>query len=162
MRRPPSEFDPPRTALERVEGRTPHLRAGGRVDRPQRRRQVFALLPIAERETVPNQVDDTGLQRRRGETAAKASLIPFRPSVTTMRMSWPAPRLEVGEDCHPEFGALGLLDPHAQDVARPVGQDGQRQIHSLAPHHRFVTDQSRTNMRERDRTDKDQNRTNMR
>src|SRR5438309_1728613 len=39
----------------------------GRIDRPQRRRERFPLLPIREIEAVAKEMDDTGLQRRRGK-----------------------------------------------------------------------------------------------
>ena len=74
----------------------------------------------------------------RGNTAASASLMPLRPSVTAMRMSWQPRTLRSREDLHPEFRPLGLLDPDAQDVPGPVRQDREREIHRLAPDGRLL------------------------
>ena len=37
-----------------------------------------------------------------GKIAPSASLIPFNPSVTAIKMSW-QPRFQIREDLHPEF-----------------------------------------------------------
>ena len=34
-------------------------------------------------------------------------------------------RLDVVEDLHPELGALDVLDPRSEDVARAIGQHAQ-------------------------------------
>jgi hypothetical protein len=48
--------------------------------------------------------------------------------------------LQVVEHLHPEFGALGVLDPQSQDVARAVGQHAQGQVDRLVAHHRLFAD----------------------
>ena len=45
-----------------------------------------------------------------------------------------AARFQVSEDLHPEFRALGLLDPQPVDIAAPVRQHGQDEIDRRAAH----------------------------
>jgi hypothetical protein len=47
-------------------------------------------------------------------------------------------RFQIAENLHPELGAFGLLDPQAQDVARAVRQDRERQVNRVAADRRFV------------------------
>ena len=96
-------------------------------------------------------MDDAGLQRRRGKHGASASLIPFRPSVTAIRMSWQPRVFRSREDLHPELGAFGLLDPDPEDVARAVGQHGQREIDRLAADRRLVANLDAQRVEEHDR-----------
>ena len=54
-----------------------------------------------------------------------ASGKPLSPSTQQIRMSLDAALLEIGEHLHPELGALGLLEPQAQDVAVALERDPQ-------------------------------------
>jgi hypothetical protein len=61
--------------------------------------------------------------------------------------------LEFGEDLHPELGALGLLEPHAEHVALPVDPDPQRQIAGPSLHTAAVADLEHHAVKEQDRVD---------
>jgi hypothetical protein len=65
---------------------------------------------------------------------------PFEPVGHRDQDVLTAPRLQVGEHLHPEFGAFRLLDPDAQDVAGPVRQYRQGQRDGFAPHHGLIAD----------------------
>jgi len=64
-----------------------------------------------------------------------------------------AARLEVVEDLHPELGALGLLEPHAEDVAVALERDAQSEIQGAALHAAAVTDLQHHAVQEHDRVD---------
>ena len=86
-RRPSGSGLTPGAARERVERRAGGVRAGRRVDGRNAAASGFRSFHSRSRDCAAA-VDDTRLQRGRGNTAARASLIPLSPSVTAMRMSW--------------------------------------------------------------------------
>ena len=63
-----------------------------------------------------------------GNTALIASGKPLRPSTTAIRTS---PILELVHHPQPELGALGLLDPDAENLLGTVGQDAERDAYRL-------------------------------
>ncbi len=87
------------------------------VDRPQRRRQRLALFPIRKVQTVAQQMDDAGLQRRRRIDGRQRLAHALEAIGHGDEDVLAAARLQVGEDLHPELRAFGLLDPDPEDVA---------------------------------------------
>jgi hypothetical protein len=57
------------------------------------------------------------------------------------------------EDLHPELGALGLLEPHAEHVALTVHPDSQSQITRTTLHRAAVADLQHHAIQEQDRVD---------
>src|SRR5712691_12269451 len=48
--------------------------------------------------------------------------------------------LELVHDAQPKLGALGLLDPDAEDLLRALGQDAERDVDRLVAHEALVAD----------------------
>jgi len=80
-----------------------------------------------------------------GNTAVIASGNPFKPSTTAMRMSSTPVRScasnpQLGHHQQPELGALGLLDPQAQDLLAAVGTDTEGEVDRLVADRALVAD----------------------
>jgi hypothetical protein len=63
---------------------------------------------------------DARLQRRLGIDRGQRLAHPFQAVGDGDQEVAAAPRLEVAEHLYPELGALGLLDPEPEDVARAI------------------------------------------
>ena len=86
-----------------------------------------------------------------GKVALIASGKPLRPSTTATRYILDTPVLELIHDAQPELGALGLLDPQPEDLARAVGQHRQRDIDGFIPNKTLVPDLDPDGVEEDDR-----------
>ena len=89
-----------------------------------------------------------------GKTALMASGKPFSPQVDRDQDILDAAGLELVHDSQPELGPVvgdssppdcclippTLLDPQAQDLARPIGKDAERDVDRLVPHEALVAD----------------------
>ncbi len=81
------EFLAPGTRCTRMEFGLSTFRAGCGIDRFDRRGQSSAVLPTGVVQAVADQMDVRVCSVVTGNTAARASGMPFRPSVTAIRMS---------------------------------------------------------------------------
>ena len=135
------EFLTPGAALEGIQlGLAPLRRSVRRVDRLDRRGQRLAILPARVVQAVADQVHDAGLQRGGREHRRQRLGHALQAIGDGDQDVVHAAGLQVVEHLHPELGALGVLDPQPQDVARAVGQHAQRQVDRLVAHHRVLAD----------------------
>ena len=88
-----------------------------------------------------------------GKIASIASGNPVSPSTQQIRMSRTPRCLEVVEDLHPELGALGLLEPHAEHVAVAVERDPEREVQRAALDRAALADLQHHAVQEHDRVD---------
>ena len=88
-----------------------------------------------------------------GNVASIASGNPFSPSTQADQDVLDAALLQIGQDLHPELGALVGLKPHAEHFALAVQVDRQRQIARPALHAAAVTDLQHERVEEHDGVD---------
>ena len=86
-----------------------------------------------------------------GNTAPSASLMPLRPSVTAIRMSWQPRVFRSVKTFIQNFAPSVCSIQMPEDVARAVGQHAERQVDRLAAHHRFVANLDAQRVEEHDR-----------
>ena len=110
----------PWATLEIIEARRRSLGTGGRINGPQRLCEQLPLFPIRKIETVPNEMDDARLQRRRGIDGREGVAHAFQAVGDRDEDALAAAGLQIGEDLHPEFRAFGLLNPEPEDLATAV------------------------------------------
>ena len=73
-----------------------------------------------------------------GNTAVIASGKPFRPSTTAIRTSSTPRFFSSFMTRQPEFRALGLLDPQAENFLGSVGPNSKSDVDGFVAHHAFV------------------------
>lgn len=103
------KFLAPRPLCDGIEfshGRFGTRRGANRFDC---RRKRLALFPTRVVEAVANQINDVGCSVLAGKTIAKASDMPFRPSVTESGCRPHATSLQIVEDLHTELVAPSVL-----------------------------------------------------
>ena len=125
-----------RIPLPPVFGKRPQRSSGGLhrrrcVDRPEIRSHPFAVFPDDKPQAVADLMHDTQLNlgvrvnrlngfRQSPESIHAGDEAVLHPAV-----------LQFVEDVEPEFGALGLAQPHPQQFLLTLQIDAQRQIHRL-------------------------------
>jgi hypothetical protein len=97
--------------------------------------------------------NDAGLNRCGREHRLDRLGEPFEPVNTGDEDVGDAALFELGEDLHPELGALGVLKPHAQHFAVPVEVDPQSEVTRLALNGAAVTDLQHQRVQEDDGVD---------
>ena len=106
----------PRTLCEGVEGGLADLGVGRAIDRPKRLRNALAILPGGKIHGMADQVNDAGLHDRLRENRidgfGKALEAIDDGDENVLR----ATVLDLVHHAQPELGALGLLDPNAENL----------------------------------------------
>ena len=117
-----------------------HVGGLGAIDRAQRRRQPLAVLPRHEVQAVADQMDDAGLHDGAREDGGDGVGEALQPIDHGEQEVLDAAVLEFVHDPQPELGALGLLDPQAQDMLVTLAIESQGQVDGLVPDHALVAD----------------------
>lgn len=133
-------FLAPRTGVEGIERVTGGLGVGRAVDVPQLGGERLAVLPARVVEAGADQVHDAGLNlgaREDGRDRLREALqaINHRDQDVV-----DAAVFKLRHDLEPELRPFGLFDPDTEDVLRPVGQDGKRQIDRFVLDGAFIAD----------------------
>ena len=130
----------PRTLREGVEGSLAGGGIGRAIDRAQRLRDALAILPGGKIHRMADQVDDASLNdglRENGINGLRKALQAVDDGDENVLDS---AGLELVDDAQPEFGALGLFDPDAENLLGAVRQDAERDVDRLVAHEAFVAD----------------------
>ena len=138
--RPIAGYFLPALGLEVTEPVLGDLGGLGAIDRPQRRHQPLAVLPRHEAQTVADQMNDAGLHDRPREDGGDGVGEALEPVDNGEQEVVDTAVLELVHDPQPELGALGLLDPQAQDVLVPLAIESQGQVDGLVLDHALVAD----------------------
>ena len=89
---------------------------------------------------MADQVDDAGLNDRLREDGIDRLRKALQAVDDGDQNVLDAAVLQLVHDAQPEFGALGLLDPDAEDLLGAVRQDAERDVDRLVAHEAFVAD----------------------
>src|ERR1700733_10824009 len=112
----------PRSLCEGIEGGLAGGCIGGAIDRAQCLRHALAILPGGKIHGMADQVDDASLHdglRKNGVDGLRKTLQAIEDGAQKVLCS---PGLELADDAQPEFGALGLFDPDAENLLGAVRQ----------------------------------------
>ena len=123
------------------------------VDRFEIARDLLTLAARHVLEAVANEVHDAGLDGGLGEDRLDRLGEALEPVDAADQDVLDAALLEVGQDLHPEFRALGLLEPHAEHVAVAVDGDPERQVAGAALHRPVLADLQHQRVEEDHRVD---------
>lgn len=144
-------FRTPRARIERVQRHGDRFGARCPIDLLERRRDRFPVFPAGEVQRVPDQMHDTGLDRRFREYRVDR----FREALQAVDHGnqdvLHAAQLQVVDHPQPELGPLGLLESKAQHVTCAVATHAQRQVDRLVAHDAFVADLDSQGVEEHDR-----------
>ncbi len=133
------------------------LPGGVRVDRGVDRLEVFGdLVVLATRDVAQapsDEVNDAGLHGRLREDRLDCLGEAGQAVHAADQDVLDAALLQIAEYLHPELGALGLLEPHAEHVALAVDPHPEREVASLALHRAALLDLQHERVEEHDRVD---------
>ena len=87
---------------------------------------AFAILPGGKIHRMANEVDDGGLHDSLREHCIDRLGKALQTVDDRDQNVLGAPGLELVDDAQPELGALGLLDPDAENLLGAVRQDAER------------------------------------
>src|SRR5262245_40589934 len=124
----------PRALREGLEGSLAGGGIGCAIDRPQRLRQAFAILPGGKIHRMTDQVDDTGLNDGLRENRVDGFGKTLQAIDNSDENVLCPTRLQLIDNAQPELGALGLLDPDAENLLGAVRQDAERDVARLVAH----------------------------
>src|SRR5665213_1466434 len=116
----------PRTLCEGVERGLAGLGISRAIDGPQRLRHALAILPGDKVHGMADQVDDARLDDRLRENGVDGFGEALQAIDDGNENVLGAAVLQLVHDAQPELGALGLLDPDAEDLLRALRQDAER------------------------------------
>ena len=125
---------------EGVKGGLAGGRICGAIDRAQGLRDALAILPGSKIHRMADEVDDAGLHdslRKNGVNGLWKTLQAIHDGDQNVLG---AAGLELVDDAQPEFGALGLFDPDAENLLSAVRQHAERDVDCLVAHKAFVAD----------------------
>ena len=125
----------------------------GGVDRLQVAGDLLALAAGHVLQAVADQVHDACLHRGLGEDRLDRLGEPGQPVDAADQNVPYAAGLQIGEDLHPELGALRLLEPHAEHVALTVERDAEREVQRAALDRAALADLQHHAIEEHDRVD---------
>jgi len=143
----------PPLLVEALELRVGVVSVQGGVDRFEVAGDLLALAPGHVLQAVADQMDDARLHDRLGEDRLDRLREPFEPVDAADQDVLHAALLELREDLHPELRALGLLEPHPQDVAITVHRDPEREVARAALNAAALTDLQHQAVQKHDRVD---------
>lgn len=98
----------------------------------------LAVFPGDEFQGITDHVDNTELNEGVWKNGINGIGEAGKAVDTSNEKVGQAPILELGKDLKPEFGALGLLNPHAQEFLLSFHVDGQGKVYGLVEHFVFV------------------------
>ena len=125
----------------------------GGVDRLQIAGDLLAFAAGHVLEACANQVHQACLDGRGREDRFDRFREPGEPVHAADQDLADAAGLQVGEDLHPELGALGLLKPHPEHVPVALQRDPEREVQRAALHAAAVADLEHHAVQEHDRVD---------
>jgi len=142
---PPAQRDrrialSPIAGLKRFKGLPAGIGVLGPVDGSERRHDSLSILPGDELQGMPDQVNNTGLNNRLGEHGGDRLGEAFQAVDHGDQDVAEATVLQFVHDAQPEFCALRLLDPDAQDLLGAVGQDAECDVDGLVANETLVPD----------------------
>ena len=143
----------PGTGLEGLESHQRRVRVDRPVDVLESAGDGLAILVRHEGERVADQVDDAGLHQRLGEDGLYRLREAFQPIDDGDQDIGHAALLDLVHVRQPELGALGLLDPQAQDFLGSVRAHADADIDRLVLHHLVRADLDDQGVEEDERID---------
>ena len=126
----------------------------GGVDQAQLGGHLFAVLVVDPAQRGPGQVHDAGLHQRVGPHGLDRGRQPGQAVADHDQDVGDAAGLEVVHHPQPELGALGVLDPDAEDLLLAVDVDPDGQVRGLVLHRAGVADLADDRVEEDHRLDR--------